>query len=114
MSYASVIALESSIEMLSSIGIHRFEPHARRLATRLIDEVGELWWRPFRTLSDRSAAAHIVSLRNANRDPRVVAERLASHHRIICGGRAGGLRISLHVYNDDEDIDRLVEAMRHL
>jgi hypothetical protein len=32
--------------------------------------------------------------------------------RIICGGRAGGLRISLHTDNDDAD--RLVESLRRL
>jgi cysteine desulfurase/selenocysteine lyase len=114
MSYASAIGLESSIAMLSSIGIHRIDEHARRLATRLIKRAGELGWRPFRPLSDPSAASHIVSLRHAHRDPRVAAERLASEHRVICASRAGGLRISLHAYNDDEDVDRFVEAMRHL
>jgi selenocysteine lyase/cysteine desulfurase len=42
----------------------------------------------------------------------VTAERLASQSRIICGGRAGGLRISLHAYNDADDVDRLVGALR--
>ena len=114
MSYASVIGLESSIAMLSSIGVDRIDRHARRLAERLIDRAGELGWHPFRPLSDPSAASHVVSLRHADRDPRVAAERLASDQRIICGGRGGGLRISLHVYNDDEDVERLVEALRRL
>ena len=47
-------------------------------------------------------------------DPGATAERLASESRIVCGGRAGGLRISLHAYNDGEDVDRLVEALRRL
>jgi selenocysteine lyase/cysteine desulfurase len=55
-----------------------------------------------------------VSLRHADHDPGVTAERLASESRIICGGRAGGLRISLHAYNDGDDIDRLVEALGRL
>jgi selenocysteine lyase/cysteine desulfurase len=100
--------------MLSSLGADRIERHARRLAVRLVDGAGELGWRPFRPLSDPSAASHVVSLRHADRDPRIVAERLASDQRIVCGGRGGGLRISLHVYNDDEDVDRLVEAIERL
>jgi selenocysteine lyase/cysteine desulfurase len=113
-SYASVVGLESSIAMLSSLGIHRIDRHARRLAERLVDRVGELGWRPFRPLDDPSAASHIVSLRHSDRDPLITAERLASDQRIICGGRGGGLRISFHVYNDDEDVDRLVDALRRL
>ena len=114
MSYVSAIGLESSIAMLSSVGFERIEQHARRLATHLVDRVAELGWRPFRPPSDPSAAPHIVSLRHADHDPAVTAERLASEARIVCGRRADGLRISLHAYNDSDDVDRLVEALRRL
>jgi selenocysteine lyase/cysteine desulfurase len=114
MSYVSAIGLVASIAMLSSLGFERVDEHARRLATHLVDRGAELGWRPFRPLSDPSAASHIVSLRHADHDPGVTAERLASESRIICGGRAGGLRISLHAYNDGDDVDRLVEALGRL
>jgi cysteine desulfurase / selenocysteine lyase len=114
MSYVSAIGLESSIAMLSSVGFERVDQHARRLATHLVDRVAELGWRPFRPPSDPSAAPHIVSLRHADHDPAVTAERLASEARIVCGRRADGLRISLHAYNDGDDVDRLVEALRRL
>ena len=111
MSYASAIGLESSIAMLSSLKFERIEQHARRLATYLIERVAELGWRPFRLTSDPSAASHIVSLRHADHLPGETAERLASESGIICGGRGGGLRVSLHVYNDDDDVDQLVDAL---
>jgi selenocysteine lyase/cysteine desulfurase len=114
MSYVSAIGLESSIAMLSSLGFERMEQHARRLATYLIEQVAALGWRPFRPVADPSAASHIVSLRHAEHDPGVTAERLASESRIVCGGRAGGLRISLHAYNDGDDVDRLVETLGRL
>ena len=114
MSYASAVGLEASIAMLSSLGFERIEEHARRLAIYLVDRVAELGWRPFRPPGDPSAAPHIVSLRHADHDPGVTAERLASESRIVCGGRAGGLRISLHVYNDGDDVDRLVDALGRL
>jgi cysteine desulfurase/selenocysteine lyase len=114
MSYVSAIGLESTIAMLSSLGFDRIGEHAERLATHLVDRVAELGWRPFRAPSDPSAAPHIVSLRHADHDPGMTAERLASEARIVCGRRAGGLRISLHAYNDGDDVDRLVEALRHL
>jgi cysteine desulfurase/selenocysteine lyase len=113
-SYVSAMGLEASIAMLSSVGFERIDEHARRLATHLVDRVAELGWRPFRPPSDPSAASHIVSLRHAEHDPGVTAERLASESRIICGGRAGGLRISLHAYNDGDDVDRLAEGLGRL
>jgi selenocysteine lyase/cysteine desulfurase len=114
MSYISAVGLEASVAMLSSLGFERIEEHARRLATYLVDRVAGLGWRPFRPPSDPSASSHIVSLRHADHDPGVTAERLASESQIICGGRAGGLRISLHVYNDADDVDRLAEALGRL
>jgi selenocysteine lyase/cysteine desulfurase len=114
MSYVSAIGLESSIAMLSSLGFEGIDRHARRLATNLIERVAELGWHPLRPTSDPSAASHIVSLRHHDHDPAVTAERLASESQIICGGRGKGLRISLHVYNDDGDIDRVVGALGRL
>ena len=114
MSYVSAIGLESSIAMLSSVGFERIDQHARGLATHLVDRVAELGWRPFRPPSDPSAAPHIVSLRHADHDPAATAARLASADRIVCGRRADGLRISLHAYNDSDDVDRLVEALKRL
>jgi selenocysteine lyase/cysteine desulfurase len=114
MSYVSAIGLVASIAMLSSLGFERIDEHGRRLATELVDRVAELGWRPFRPLSDPSATSHIVSLRHAEHDPGETAGRLASESGIICGGRAGGLRISLHAYNDGDDVDQLVEALGRL
>lgn len=114
MSYASAIGLEASIAMLSSLGFERVDEHTRRLATYLVDRVAELGWRPFRSPSDPSAAPHIVSLRHADRGAALTAERLASDAHIVCGGRGDGLRISLHVYNDGDDVETVAEALRRL
>jgi cysteine desulfurase / selenocysteine lyase len=92
-SHASAIGLEVSIRFLSSAGFDRIEQHARQLAAQLIEQAGALAWRPFRPLTDPAASPHIVSLRHAEHDPGVIAARLASEHGIICGSRAGGLRI---------------------
>jgi cysteine desulfurase / selenocysteine lyase len=111
MSYASAIGLEVSIRVLSSAGFDRIEQHARQLAAQLIEQAGALAWRPFRPLTDPAASPHIVSLRHAEHDPGVIAARLASEHGIICGSRAGGLRISLHAFNSSTDIEHLVAAL---
>ena len=112
MSYASVVGLESAMALLSSVGFDRIARHAASLAARLIDRVEELGWRPFRPLGDPGASPHIVSLRHAGHTPDLTATRLATEHRIICGARGGGLRVSLHAYNDETDVDRLAEALR--
>ncbi|HET7234799.1 MAG TPA: aminotransferase class V-fold PLP-dependent enzyme, partial [Actinomycetota bacterium] len=112
MSYPSVVGLESSLATLSSVGFDRMARHAANLAARLVAQVEGLGWRPFRQPGDPEASPHIVSLRHARHRPDITAARLASDHRIVCGGRGDGLRVSLHVYNDEADVDRLAESLR--
>jgi selenocysteine lyase/cysteine desulfurase len=111
MSYASVVGLESSMAILSSAGFDRIANHAANLAARLVDQVEGPGWRLFRQPGDPGALPHIVSLRHARHRPDITAARLASDHRIVCGGRGVGLRISLHAYNDEADVDRLAESL---
>jgi selenocysteine lyase/cysteine desulfurase len=40
-----------------------------------------------------------------------VRAMLADEHRIITSSRGGGIRVSLHAYNDDDDVDALSEAL---
>ena len=112
MSYVFVAGLEASIGSLSSAGFQRIAHHAANLAARLVDRVEDLGWRPFRQLGDPAASPHIVSLRHARNRADITAARLASDQRIVCGGRGDGLRISLHAYNDEADVDRLAESLR--
>lgn len=114
MSYASAVGLHVSVGLLLSTGLSQIQQHARGLAQRLIAAVAELGWQPFRSLDDRAASPHIVSLRHPRHDAAAVAARLAEEHGIVCGGRAGGVRVSLHAYNDETDVDRLADALQAL
>jgi selenocysteine lyase/cysteine desulfurase len=58
-------------------------------------------------------APHILSLRFADSMSRGLIERLAAEH-IYVAPRIGRMRISPHVYNDEEDVDRFVSAFRRL
>jgi cysteine desulfurase/selenocysteine lyase len=112
--YASAVGLLTSIQMLRSAGIPRIAEHARGLARRLIDGVEPLGWSPFRSPSDPASCGHIVALRHAFADVRHVQHVLAEEHRIVCSGRGGNLRVSVHLYNDASDIDTLVGALAAL
>ena len=43
--------------------------------------------------------------------PAELVERLAAEH-VYAAPRLGRLRISPHVYNDEDDVDRFVEVFR--
>jgi selenocysteine lyase/cysteine desulfurase len=58
-------------------------------------------------------APHILSLRFPNGMPEGLIERLAAQG-VYVAPRIGRMRISPHVYNDEEDMDRFVSTFRRL
>jgi selenocysteine lyase/cysteine desulfurase len=52
----------------------------------------------------------IVSFEWPGHDPMAV-KRHATRQNVVFGCRAGRLRISPHAYNNEEDLDRLIDAV---
>ncbi len=117
--YLGMLATRASIEVLSEIGVDRIEAHVRRLAARLADGLLELGL-PVVGGASGPHLAHIVSAgrlgagRHYTADDPEVNEL---HDHLVDAGivfalRAGVLRFSVGVYNNDADIDRVLEVVR--
>jgi cysteine desulfurase / selenocysteine lyase len=111
LAYASALGLTQSVKRLTALGYEAIETHARLLAEELVDKVEPLGWRPFRSLDDPSASAHIVALRNPDFDAAAVRQALHDEHRVVTSARLDAIRISFHVYNDSSDIEMLADAL---
>jgi selenocysteine lyase/cysteine desulfurase len=66
---------------------------------------------PFRDLDAPGASHHIVSLRHPTLDAAAIQARLADERQIVVSSRGGGIRVSLHAYNDSSDIEALADAL---
>jgi len=110
MAYCSAVGLSSSLALLSEVGMLAMQDHALALATELVDRVKPLGWTPFRELGP-GASAHILSLRHPVLAATRVQSVLAADHGLIVSARDGGIRISLHGYNDSSDINLLADAL---
>jgi cysteine desulfurase/selenocysteine lyase len=123
-----VIGLGAAADYLLRIGMTEVAAHSRALAARLMEGLTSL---PSATVLGRSAPDRIalatVSLPWPQLRPQDIARLLADAHGIYVSGGyhcahvlhhrlnlEGTLRASAHLYNDLEDIDALVEALREL
>jgi selenocysteine lyase/cysteine desulfurase len=114
MSYSASSGLLASIDLLTGIGLNSILDHANRLADSLAEQAAPLGWTPYRPLSDQSACGHIVSLRHPTAAVEDVQAKLAHEHRIVTSSRVGGIRVSLSVYNSEDDVRALCEALESI
>jgi len=113
MSYGAAISLSTSLALLGKIGMPAIAEHADALAHELVSRVARLGWAPFRPLGSSASAHHIVSLRHATR-PVGEVPRLLAEAGVVVSSRGGGIRVSLHHYNDSSDITALVDVLTTL
>jgi selenocysteine lyase/cysteine desulfurase len=98
------------MEMMAQWGCDAVQGRLRMLTARLADGLRD----DGVTIPDPAVRApHILSVRFAAGLPDRLIERLAAEH-VFVAPRIGRIRISPHVYNDEDDIDRCVATFRRL
>jgi selenocysteine lyase/cysteine desulfurase len=98
------------MELLAQWGCDAVQARLRALTARLAEGLRDCGV----MVPDTSVRApHILSLRFPAGMPEGLIERLAAE-QIYVAPRVGRLRISPHVYNDEDDVDRFVATFRRL
>ncbi len=104
-----IYGLHAAIELLLEIGIDQIETEVLRLSARLGNALRGIGFEVEETRSG------IVGATPPNVEMSITRlHRLLDEERVITAPREGLLRFSPHVYNDDEEIDRVVEVLRRI
>jgi len=111
MSYVSVAYLTTAIKQLLTYGLRNIENHVDKLANLLIERAAELGWLPYRSPDDSAACSHIVSLYHPKKPAEETMKSLAIR-KIVCSSRGGRIRVSIAPYNDENDIDMLIQTLK--
>jgi len=100
----------AGMAQIEEAGTAAIEEHVSGLATRLIDGLEELG-ATVPTPRDPARRGPLVCVRSTDVGALV---RALGDERIVCSERDSNLRIALHLYNVDEDVDRILDALgRH-
>jgi selenocysteine lyase/cysteine desulfurase len=97
----------AGMELIADVGVPAIEAHVRGLVDRLLTglhELGATVATP-REPSGRGPLICVVST-----DPDALVDALAADH-IVTSTRDSSVRISLHLYNVEEDVDRVLAAL---
>jgi len=107
--FVSLEMASVGMELLGQWGCDAVAARLAMLTARLADGLREC--RGVSVPDATVRAPHILSLAFAGGMPEGLIARLAAGHLYVAP-RVGRMRISPHVYNDEEDVDRFVTALR--
>jgi selenocysteine lyase/cysteine desulfurase len=110
--FACLYALQASLKLVEEIGIGNIEQRVLGLADQLRHELRQLG-AAFHKCKGESLTSQIVTACLPGVDSGSLAGKLAEQG-ISISARRVYLRISPHFYNNEEDVDRLVFAIRQL
>ena len=108
--FVSLEMASIGMEMMAQWGSDAIVARLAMLTSRIAEGLGD---RGVKLLDAALRAPHILSVSFPNGLPEGLVERLAADN-VHVAQRLGRLRISPHVYNDEDDVDRFVESFRKL
>jgi selenocysteine lyase/cysteine desulfurase len=108
--FAGIVALGGALELFESIGLLAIEERIRELTDQLhrgLDALGRT------ILSPREPGQRAGITLVASDEPAQTARELRERG-VLVSARGNGIRISMHFYNDEGDVQSLLRALREL
>jgi selenocysteine lyase/cysteine desulfurase len=99
-------SLDFSLKMLMNLGLKNIESHNRNLMNKALKCFGELGLlrEEVRQRKDHSTIFNLIG-------DDALFQHLVNNN-VSCTQRGGGIRLSFHIYNDEKDIDQIVDILR--
>jgi cysteine desulfurase / selenocysteine lyase len=110
-SWLAAVGNEAALSAFDEFGPDAIHGRNAELSAVLRSALSEVGWPPVELPGTNQSS--IVSVPLHDRDaPKVVGA--LKDRRIVCAARDGNLRVAIHFYNHEDDIDRLVLALAEI
>jgi len=108
--FAGIFALGAALELIEEIGVEAIAARILELVGRLHERLAQAGFRVLSTTDPgHMSGICVVDIEAPGRAVEALAER-----DIVVSSRGRGLRVSVHHYNDTDDVDRFVDALSEL
>jgi selenocysteine lyase/cysteine desulfurase len=108
-SWLAAVGNEAALGVFDGFGADVIYSRNRELTTMLAGSLAEIGWQPVE-LSETNRST-IVSVPLGDSDAAPLVSQLKDRG-VVCSARDGNLRLAVHFYNHEDDIDRVVVALR--
>lgn len=107
-----LLAFQAAVDYLKAIGFQNIRNRIMELTDYLIKRLKRLEVKIISPLAKKSERSAIISFSIGKEKNRPCIKNLA-RNKISVGERAGNIRASLNIFNNFEDIDRLLEVLKN-
>jgi selenocysteine lyase/cysteine desulfurase len=110
MNVPGIVGLGASLQLFTEVGVETIRDRVREITDYLVQRLPEVGARVY-GLRGADEWSGIVSFELPGQDPKAVKQRCLER-KVVISYRDGRLRASPHFYNNREDIDALIDALR--
>ena len=110
LAWPSLVGLMESVALLREVGVPHIEDHVLSLTDGLIASLVDRGYELITPIGTHSERSGIVTFRHPERPSAELHERLANES-IVVSQRGDALRVSPHLYNAWDDIERLLDVL---
>jgi selenocysteine lyase/cysteine desulfurase len=109
--FAGIFALGASVQFMQTIGVKEIQERAMEVNRYLTSKLTEAGWKVLSPLGDESYRSAETLVRAEN--PAELVSLLAAK-KILVTEKPQGFRVATDFFNNEEDVDRLIEALSSL
>lgn len=106
--FAGMFALGASVDLITALGMKSIEERALSLNRFLTSRLRDAGWNVLSPLADEGMRSAETLVEAA--DPAGLVAKLAEQ-KIIVTKKPQGIRVATHFFNNEDDIERLIEAL---
>jgi selenocysteine lyase/cysteine desulfurase len=104
-----IYGLRASLELLLETGIDAIADYVVALASRFAERLENIGWR---VASPRPIRSAIIGAIPPGVEPSLLRwHRLLEENGVVCAPREGMLRFSPHLFNEDAEVDKVIELL---